>query len=108
MVYSIIIQLLNSLRWMTGMCFLLLGVLGVILPLVPGLPFFVPAVVLLGRRDRALRFVHLLGRRILRRLRRSRVPLLRYVGMRISIEYVRVRRLVFPAILAAERAVKFA
>ena len=62
----------------------LLGVTGCILPIMPGLPFFVVAARLLGPRDRQLRRVILSGRGALRQLRGARQPLLRRVGHQLT------------------------
>jgi hypothetical protein len=62
----------------------LLGVTGCILPIIPGLPFFVVAARLLGPRDRMLRRSLVLGRRSLRRLRGARQPFLRRVGCQLT------------------------
>jgi hypothetical protein len=60
-----------------------IGIAGCILPIIPGLPFFVVAARLLGPRDRLLRRAIMLGERSLRRLRRARQPLLRSLGLRL-------------------------
>src|SRR5262245_6024878 len=57
-----------------------LGVSGCILPIIPGLPFFVVAARLLGPRDRQLRRAIVTGRMALRQLRAARQPLLRHAG----------------------------
>ena len=62
----------------------LLGVTGCILPIMPGLPFFVVAARLLGPRDRQLRRAIVAGRQALRRLRAARQPLLRRAGHRLT------------------------
>src|SRR5919205_551340 len=98
-----LLQLLNGLRRIVGIFLLFLSILGAILPIIPAWPFIVPAILLLGRRDRLLRYTHLLLRQALRRLRRARTPLLRHIGVRGSREYVRTKRLLTPMILAAER-----
>jgi hypothetical protein len=61
-----------------------LGVSGCILPIIPGLPFFVIAARLLGRRDRQLRRAIVTGRIGLRRLRAARQPLLRRAGHQLT------------------------
>lgn len=61
-----------------------LGIAGCILPLIPGLPFFVLGGRLLGPRDRSLRAARLGGRRLLRRARRARQPWLRSAGQRLA------------------------
>jgi hypothetical protein len=63
---------------------LLLGVAGCILPIMPGLPFFVVAARLLGPRDQLLRRAIVLGRRTLRRLRGARHPHLRRLGLHLT------------------------
>lgn len=88
-----------------GLFFLAIAALGFVLPIIPGWPFIVPAVVLLGRRDPFLRYLHLLMRRILRRMRRSRIAWVRQRGQQWSAQYVRTRQALRPAIRAAERAV---
>jgi hypothetical protein len=62
----------------------LVGVSGCILPLIPGLPFFVVAARLLGPRDRQLRFAIVAGRVALRRMRTARQPLLRRAGRNLT------------------------
>jgi hypothetical protein len=61
-----------------------LGVSGCILPIIPGLPFFVVAARLLGPRDRQLRQAIVAGRMGLRRLRAARQPLLRRAGRQLT------------------------
>lgn len=90
-------------RRISGYTCLGIGVLGAILPIIPGWPGFFLAVALLGRRDRSLRLTHLFGRHALRRLRKARQPLLRSIGIRISSEYVSLRRQMLPYLDRAER-----
>jgi hypothetical protein len=101
--YSPIRALIGLVRRLVGLFMLAFAILGFILPIIPGWPFIVPAVLLLGRRDPWLRRLHLLVRASLRYLRRSRAPLVRKAGLRLSIEYLRGRRTITPAIIAAER-----
>jgi hypothetical protein len=61
-----------------------LGLSGCILPIIPGLPFFVVAARLLGPRDRQLRRAIVGGRLTLRRLRAARQPLLRRAGHQLT------------------------
>lgn len=92
------------LRRPIGVICLIIGVLGWILPILPGWPFIIPAVALLGRRDPMIRYPHLWLRRALRRMRRARQNWVRNLGVRGSTEYVRIRRIVTPMIIQAERA----
>jgi hypothetical protein len=87
-----------------GIICLIIGVLGLLLPILPGWPFLVPAIVLLGRRDRTLRYTHLWVRMALRFMRRHKTPSMRQTGLRLSREYVNFKRLIVPKIDAAERA----
>jgi hypothetical protein len=91
-------------RRIAGIICLIIGILGLLLPILPGWPFLVPAIVLLGRRDRMLRYVHLLIRLALRFMRRNRMIFLRQFGQRLSVEYVKAKRVIVPKIDAAERA----
>ena len=101
-----LVQVLNGLRRVVGIFLLILGIFGAILPILPAWPFIVPAILLLGRRDRTLRYTHLLLRRALRRLRHSQTPLLRQLGVWCSREYIRTRRLLTPLLIAAERRLR--
>lgn len=83
---------------------LVVWVLGVILPVIPGWPALVLAIILLGRRDRMLRLLHLFGRRSIRWLRRHPVPPVRRVGRWLSRSHYQLRRAITPHLIAAERA----
>ena len=98
-----IIHALAFLRRPLGLLCFGVGILGFILPILPGWPFIIPAIVLLGRRDRTLRHSHLLLRRMLRRMRGARPGWLREIGQRSSAEYLRAKHTVGPLIVAAER-----
>lgn len=89
--------------------FLCLGVwaLGAVLPIIPGWPALIFAVVLLGRRDRTLRHMHLIGRRALRWMRTHPVPHVSGTGRWLSGQYVSARRTLTPAIIRAERTFQF-
>lgn len=89
--------------------FLCLGIwaLGAILPIIPGWPALIVAVVLLGRRDRTLRSMHLLGRRLLRWMRLSRNPRISRTGRWLSDQYLSARRALTPAIIRAEQSFQF-
>ncbi|MEP7188766.1 MAG: hypothetical protein ABI901_06235 [Roseiflexaceae bacterium] len=75
----------------------LLGVTGCILPIIPGLPFFVVAALLLGPRDRQLRRAIVAGRQALRRLRAARQPLLRRAGHQLTPHWRSFTRLMLGA-----------
>src|SRR4051812_47052935 len=75
----------------------LLGVTGCILPILPGLPFFVVAARLLGPRDRHLRRTIIAGRQALRRMRAARQPLLRRAGYQLTPHWRSFTRLMLGA-----------
>ena len=75
----------------------LLGVAGCILPILPGLPFFVVAARLLGPRDRQLRRAIIAGRQALRWLRAARWPLLRRAGHHLTPHWRSFTRLMLGA-----------
>jgi hypothetical protein len=81
--------------------------LGVILPVIPGWPALIVAIVLLGRRDRTLRHMHLVGRRALRWMRTHPAPRVKSTGLWLNGQYVSARRTLTPAILRAERTFQF-
>ena len=91
------------LRQGLGFFFLFIWALGVILPVIPGWPALIFAIALLGRRNKALRLMHLYGRLTLRWMRRHPVPQVRPVGRWLSGKYIVMRRAVTPGIIAAER-----
>ncbi len=70
-----------------------LGIAGCILPIIPGLPFFVLGGRLLGPRDRHLRQAVVSGRRLLRRLRRSRSAHLRRAAIQLTPHWLTFTRL---------------
>ncbi len=104
-VWSLLVRPLAIARRVTGILLLIAGILGLLLPVLPGWSLIIPGVALLGRRDRLVRLSHLAIRYALRWMRRSRQPHLRSLGWRLTMEYGRTRRIVLPAIVATERAV---
>lgn len=90
-------------RRVLGFTFLAIGILGALLPIIPGWPGLFVAILLLGRRDPVLRKLHLAGRRVLRGLRTNRAPHLRRLGRWLSGQYVGMRRSITPRLIQAER-----
>ncbi len=97
------LRLNPTIRRVLGFLFLALGLLGSLFPIVPGWPGYVLAIILLGRRDRLLRRLHLIARFTLRWLRRAPVPHLRGPGRWLSNQYVELRRAIVPRLIAFER-----
>ncbi len=91
-------------RRVAGYLCLFIWALGAVLPVIPGWPALIVAIALLGRRDRTLRQLHLVGRRTLRWMRYHPAPQVRPLGLWLSERYVALRRAVTPGIIAAERA----
>ena len=87
----------HALRRSLALLCVLLGVTGCILPIIPGLPFFVVAARLLGPRDRQLRRAIVAGRQALRRLRAARQPLLRRAGQQLTPHWRSFTRLMLGA-----------
>src|SRR5262245_27445033 len=76
-----------------GLFCLVLGVAGVLLPILPGWPFLVVCGRLLGPRDPLLRRMLASGHRGLRRLRRAERPLLRRLARHLTPPWRQLARL---------------
>ena len=87
----------HTVRRSLALLCVLIGLTGCILPIIPGLPFFVVAARLLGPRDRQLRRVIVAGRQMLRRLRAARQPLLRRTGHQLTPHWRSFTRLMLGA-----------
>lgn len=96
-------RLVTIARKTLGFACLVVWAIGVVLPIIPGWPALIVAIVLLGRRDRTLRWMHLVARRTLRWLRlHPSFPISR-AGRWLSTQYLNARRAIGPALVAAER-----
>ncbi len=58
--------LTRSLRFIVGGALITLGILGVILPILPGMPFLILGTLVIGRHSRLLRQMSVGGKRLLR------------------------------------------
>lgn len=97
-------MIVRPLRRPLGWLLFCIGLAGLALPILPGWPFLIPSIILLGRRDPFLRRLHLLVRMALRWLRRQQRGWLRDLGNWLHTEYVRTRDIVTPLLIATERA----
>ena len=70
----------RALRPGLGWLCLALGVLGIIFPLLPGIPILLVGVALVGRRNWVLRWASVQEKRLLRRLARHPAPMVREAG----------------------------
>ena len=61
------ILLIQALRLLIGGILILIGCLGVVLPILPGMPFFILGSLVIGRRSRPFRRASIAGKRFLKR-----------------------------------------
>ena len=83
------------LRLILGWFFIGLGVLGVILPILPGMPWLIIGTWLIGRRSRLFRKTGVAGKRFLRRWATHEGPVIGGLGrwaLRTQLEASRQRR----------------
>ena len=73
-------RLARALRLAVGGVFIILGILGAILPLIPATPFFLLASLIIGRHSRLARRSSVWGKRQLRRLASHERHLVRLGG----------------------------
>jgi uncharacterized membrane protein YbaN (DUF454 family) len=73
-------QIWQVLRPGLGWLCLALGVLGIIFPLLPGIPILFLGMALVGRRNRLLRWTIMQQKRLLRRWAKHPTPVIRRVG----------------------------
>ena len=85
-------NILPFLRRSLGLFCLVLGIAGVLLPILPGWPLLIVSGRVLGRRDPLLRQVVLTGHRTLRQLRGHRRPLARQIGAKLNPHWRRLTR----------------
>jgi hypothetical protein len=74
------LRIWQALRPSLGWLCMAVGALGMIFPLLPGIPFLLVGVALVGRRNWVLRWVSVQEKRVLRRWARHPAPIVRGVG----------------------------
>jgi hypothetical protein len=62
-----IVLVVHSLRLLVGGGLIVIGILGVILPILPGMPFLIMGTLIIGRRSRVFRRGSVVGKRFLQR-----------------------------------------
>ena len=72
--------LFQSLRLLVGGILIFIGCLGVILPILPGMPFFILGSLVIGRRSRPFRQTSIAGKRFLKRWAAQQRPWLARTG----------------------------
>ena len=85
----------RTIRPVLGWICIAIGLLGVVLPIFPGMPFLVPGIALVGRRNRLIRWSAVACKRALRRLAPLNTPLLGPLArwaLRAQHEFSRRRR----------------
>ncbi len=87
------VQQRPTIRRIIGWSVLALGIVGVVIPILPGFPFVVLAVFLIGPHDPLLRRFGILIHLLLRRWSQAKHPKMRQVGMYIRNLYYEKRLL---------------
>jgi hypothetical protein len=100
------LPLLNILRRIIGAICVVIGILGILLPVLPGWPFLIPGIALLGSRDPLLRSLHLLILRFLKFIKSRKTPWIAQNGNRLYELYKKTRDTVAPLILKSEVALE--
>ncbi len=81
----------SLLRRIVGWCMIVFALLGFVFPILPGFPFLVPGILLLGPHDPTLRRCALMIRMVLRRWSQMQQPHLRWSGKWSREQYRRTR-----------------
>jgi hypothetical protein len=72
--------LIQSFRLLIGGILIFIGCLGVVLPILPGMPFFILGSLVIGRRSRPFRQASIAGKRFLKRWSAHQRPWLARTG----------------------------
>ena len=99
------LPMLMLIRRIIGAFFLIIGIIGLLMPILPGWPFLIPGIALLGSRDPWLRFIHLGIIRLLKFIKTRKTPWIRQSGERLFVAYKQTRTVVTPLIIRSEHAI---
>lgn len=100
------LPVLMLIRRIIGVICLIIGVIGLLMPVMPGWPFIIPGIALLGSRDPLLRYVHLAIIRLLKFIKSRQTPWIRRNGERLFVAYKHTRNVVAPMIINTERTLE--
>ncbi|MCX6014624.1 MAG: hypothetical protein NT020_03400 [Chloroflexales bacterium] len=100
------LPMLMLIRRIIGAVFLILGIIGLLMPILPGWPFLIPGIALLGSRDPWLRFIHLGILRLLKFIKNRQTPWIHRIGERLFEAYKQTRAVVEPLIVRSERTIE--
>lgn len=100
------LPILMFIRRIIGVICVIIGLIGLLMPIMPGWPFIIPGIALLGSRDPLLRYVHLAIIRLLKFIKSRRTPWLRNTGERLFVAYKHTRNVVAPMIIRTERTLE--
>lgn len=90
-------------RRIFGAILVIIGILGLLLPVMPGWPLLIPGIALLGSKDPLIRYLHLLVLKVLKFVKTRKTPWIRNIGERGYDAYRRARAVIGPAILRFEQ-----
>lgn len=100
------LPMLMLIRRIIGAFCLVLGIIGLLMPVLPGWPFLIPGIALLGSRDPWLRFIHLGIIRLLKFVKNRKTPWIHRSGERLFDAYKQTRTVVEPLIIRSERTIE--
>jgi hypothetical protein len=100
------LPLLMLVRRIIGAICVAIGILGLLMPILPGWPFLIPGIALLGTRDPILRTLYIWIVRLLKWVRRRKTPWLAQLGERLFVAFVKTRDTVTPLIVKSEKALE--
>ncbi len=100
------LPLLILIRRIIGGILVIVGIIGILMPILPGWPLLIPGIALLGSKDPLIRYLHMAVLRVLKFLRSRKTPWIRDSGERLYEAYKRTRDIVAPAIIRAENTIE--
>ena len=100
------LPILMLIRRIIGGILVIVGIIGLLMPIMPGWPLLIPGIALLGSKDPLIRYLHLAILKVLKFLRSRKTPWLRRSGEQLYEAYKRTRDIVAPAIMRAEERIE--